>query len=144
MSRSTLEGVAQLTRQLEALGKLEDGKPLRAAVKAGINEALKRAQSYIPVGTRPHRLANGLLVAPGFAKSQLRTVATLNKEKNVASGVLGVRKAAFYILQFVELGTRFQHPQPWIRRALNDAREDAEAALRAVLAKAVDKAARTA
>jgi HK97 gp10 family phage protein len=142
-TRSSLEGVAALTKQLIALQKLDDGKVLKSAVKAGINEALKKAQEYVPVGTVPHRTYQGLLVAPGFAKSQLRTIATINAAKNVASGLLGVRKAAYYILQYVEFGTRFQRAQPFIRRALMDAREDAEAKLRGVLQKAVDKAART-
>lgn len=142
-TRSSLEGVAALTKQLIALQKLDDGKVLKSAVKAGINEALKKAREYVPVGTVPHRTYQGLLVAPGFAKSQLRTIATINSAKNVASGLLGVRKAAYYILQYVEFGTRFQRAQPFIRRALMDAREDAESKLRGVLQKAVDKAART-
>jgi HK97 gp10 family phage protein len=143
VSTPSLEGVAQLTRQLQALGKLDDGKALRRAVGAGIKPALRIAQSIIPVGTEPHRTYQGLLVAPGFAKTQLRTITTINAAKNIASGILGVRKAAFYILQYVELGTRFQRAQPWIRRALLEGRDDGEAALRASLQKDVLKAAKT-
>ena len=141
---ATLEGVAALTKRLEALGKLEDGKALRASVRAGINQAYKRAKEIIPVGTVPHRTYTGLLVNSGFAKSQLRSITTINADKTVASGILGVRKQAFYILQYVELGTRKQKAQPWIRRALLESRDDAETALRASLEKAVLKAAKTA
>lgn len=140
VTRSSLEGVAALTKQLIALQKLDDGRALKNAVKSGINQALKKAQEYVPIGTVPHRTYQGLLVAPGFAKTQLRTISTINSQKNVASGLLGVRKAAYYILQYVEFGTRFQRPQPFIRRALMDAREDAESALRASLQRAVNKA----
>jgi len=140
VTRSSLEGVAALTKQLISLQKLDDGKALKSAVKAGINEALKKAQEYVPVGIVPHRTYQGLLVAPGFAKTQLRTISTINAAKNIANGILGVRKAGFYILQYVEMGTRFQRPQPFIRRALMDAREDAESKLRASLQKSVDKA----
>lgn len=142
-TRSTLEGVAELTKQLIALGKLDDGKALRGAIKAGMQPAYKRAQAYIPVGSIPHRLAPAygrLLVNSGFAKSALRTITTINAQKNIASAVMGVRKAAFYILNFVELGTRYQSPQPWIRRALNDGRSEGEEAIRAYLQKAVMKA----
>jgi HK97 gp10 family phage protein len=140
----TLEGVAALTRQLQTLGKLDDGKALKRAVKAGITPALKIAQAIIPIGTEPHRTYQGLLVAPGFAKTQLRTISTINSAKNIASGILGVRKAAYYILQYVELGTRFQRAQPWIRRALLEGRDEGEQALRASLAADVEKAAKTA
>jgi HK97 gp10 family phage protein len=143
-ARPTLEGVVELTKQLIALGKLDDGKALRGAIRAGMQPAYKRAKAYIPVGSMPHRLAPAygrLLVNVGYAKSALRTITTINAQKNVASCLLGVRKAAFYILNFVELGTRYQPPQPWIRRALNDGRNDGEEAIRAYLQKAVLKAA---
>lgn len=140
---STLEGVAQLTRQLEALGSLEDGKALRRAVKAGIKPALIRAQQIIPVGTMPHRLTNKLLVNYGYAKANLRTISTINAAKNIASGILGVRKLAFYALQFVELGTRKMAASPWIRRALLESRDDCEAAFMDSIAASVEKAAKT-
>lgn len=145
-TRPTLDGVAALTRQLIALGKLDDGKALKAAVKAGMQPVYKRARATIPVGSIPHRLAAAYgkqLVNSGFAQQSLRTISTINAQKNIASCVLGVRKAAFYILNFVELGTRYQRAQPWIRRALFDGRSDGEEALRASLQKAVLKAAAT-
>lgn len=139
-TRFTLEGVAALTKQLEQLGSLDNGAALKRCVKSGINEAFKVAQQIIPVGTKPHRLQNGLLVNYGYAKSALRTISTINSAKNVASGILGVRKQAFYILQYIELGTRKMRAQPWIRRALNDSRDDAEEALRRSLVVSINKA----
>jgi HK97 gp10 family phage protein len=141
-TRSSLEGVAALTKQLIALGKLDDGKAMRAAITAGIGPAKKLAQAYIPVGTKPHRLRNGLLVAPGFARSQIATRVSLNPAKNVATARLGVLAPAFYAVKFVELGTRFQPPQPWLRRALADGREEGEAKLRESLRRSVEKAAK--
>jgi HK97 gp10 family phage protein len=143
MARSSLEGVAALTKQLNALSSLEEGRALRRAVKAGIKPALLRAQEIIPVGTRPHRLTNGLLVNYGYAKAALRTISTINGAKNIASGILGVRKLAFYILQFIQLGTRKTPAQPWIDRALLESRSDCEEAFRASIARAVEKAAKT-
>lgn len=137
----TLEGVAALTKQLNQLGSLEEGKALKRCVKAGIDQALDRAKQIIPVGTEPHRLKNGLLVNFGYAKSTLHTISTINSAKNLASGILGVGKQAYYILQFVELGTRKMPAQPWIRRALLEARGNCELALRESLAESVAKAA---
>jgi HK97 gp10 family phage protein len=155
-----LSGVAELTRQLAALQSLEDGKALKRCVKSGINEALKRAREIIPQegihGHKGlvHRLktskllhdkygAIGALVTPGFAKRSLRTISTINAEKNVAAGLLSVRKAAYYAVQFLEFGTRKMPAQPWLRRSLIEARDRAEAALRHSLEVSVDKAART-
>jgi HK97 gp10 family phage protein len=141
-TRSSLVGVAELTKQLNQLASLEEGRALKRAVKAGIKPALVRAQELIPVGRVPHRTYKGLLVAPGFAKASLRTISTINGAKNIASGILGVRQQAFYILKFVELGTRFMEAQPWIRRALLESRSDCEEAFRASIAASVEKAAK--
>jgi HK97 gp10 family phage protein len=148
-----LEGVAQLTRQLQALGSLDDGKALQRCVRAGIKQALPIAIAACPVGHDLHRLAikkrlkvqgiKGNTVGPGFAKANVRVIATLDKSKTSASGLLGVRKAAFYVLQYVELGTRFQRAQPWLRNAFLQARDAMEEALKASLAADVEKAART-
>jgi HK97 gp10 family phage protein len=148
-----LDGVAALTRQLQALGSLDDGKALKRCVKAGINVARDRWEHTIPVGKEIHRAAiskrlkkagiKGLSIGPGFAKQNIRTISTINSAKNVASGLLGVRKAAYYVLQFVELGTRYQRAQPTLRNALLSARDGVEDALRASLAKDVEKAAKT-
>jgi HK97 gp10 family phage protein len=142
MARSSLEGVAELTKQLNQLSSLDEGRALRLAVKAGIKPALIRAQELIPVGRVPHRTYRGLLVAPGFAKKSLRTISTINAAKNVASGILGVRKEAFYILQFVEFGTRFIPAQPFFRRAFLESRSECEEAFRAAIARAVERAAK--
>lgn len=145
-TRSTLEGVAQLTRQLIALGKLDDGKALRSAIRAGMSPALKRAKAYIPVGVAPHRLAPAygkLLVNLGYAKQSLRLITTINDQKNIASAIMGVRKSAFYAVNFVERGTRYQPAQHWLTRSFGDSRGDGEEAIRKNLQKAVLKAAAT-
>jgi HK97 gp10 family phage protein len=142
-TRFQLEGLSLLTKQLNALASLEEGQALKRAVKAGIKQALIRAQQIIPVGHAPHRTYKGLLVAPGFARDSLRTISTINPAKNIASGILGVRKQAYYIAQFIELGTRFVPAQPWIRRALAEARSDCEAEFVASIARSVERAAKT-
>lgn len=147
-ARVELEGVAALTRQLIALGKLDDGKVLKKAVKSGIEEAYKKAEATIPVGHVAHyvRMKKGgtkLLVAPGFAKQSLRTISTINGAKNVASGILSVRKAAFYIIQFIEFGTSKIPAHPWLLPAFYGSRSAQEEALKDVLEAGVLKAAAT-
>jgi len=140
VSRYTLEGVAELTAQLQSLGKLGDGKALRSAVRNGIKPAFERAVQLIPRGTEAHRTYRGLLVAPGFAETQVRRATTLNGDKNIASAVLGVTKEAFYAVNFVDIGTRYQQAQPWLRRALSETRDQCEEKLRASLSASVDRA----
>lgn len=140
-TRSTLEGVATLTKQLIELGSLDNGNVLRGAVRAGMGPAFDRYIQMIPIGTEAHRTYRGLLVAPGFAKEHVKRATTVNGAKNVASCVLGVSKEAYYILQYVEVGTRYQKPQPNLRAAFSETRDAGEEKLRAYLQKAVIKAA---
>ena len=148
-SSSALEGVGDLTRKLIALGKLDDGKVLKSAVRAGINVAYQEMLKRIPVGTQPHRLgksgAAGIaqLVAPGYAKSQLKSITTINAEKNIASGITSVKKKAFYAIQFVDRGTRYQRPQKWFVPSFTDKRLQEEDAIRDVLLTAVLRAAKS-
>lgn len=144
-TRSSLEGVADLTRKLNQLSSLEEGRALRACVRAGMHPVLKRAEAHIPVGSEAHRLAAAYhkqLVAPGFSKQSLRLETAINGAKNIADAVVGVLKEAFYIVSFVDRGTRYQRRQPWLARSLAEGREDGEVALRDSLRKSVLRAAR--
>ena len=145
MTRSTLEGVAELTKQLNALKSLDDGKAMRMAVRAGMKPAFEQAKATIPVGSMPHRLSatyGRLLVNAGYARNALRMITTINGAKNIASAIIGVRKPAFYASLFVEVGTRKMRAQPWLRRSLIDRRENCEEAFRAAMHRALDRAVR--
>lgn len=144
--KNPLEGVAALTKQLEALKSLDDGKAMKRCVKAGIQEVYKAARDEIPIYKYAHRLAptyGSQLVAPGFARDNLRVISTINAAKNVASGILGVRKRAFYAVSFVNHGTSKQPANPFMQRALFKARDAAEQKLHDSLQKDVIKAAKT-
>lgn len=138
-----LEGVAALTRQLEALGKLEDGKVLRNAVRAGIKPATERAKALIPVGVDAHRTYRGRLVAPGFAKRSIKTRVNLSRDKQKATASLGVGPEAFYAVQFVEVGTSHMAAQPWLRPAFYSTRGAQQEAMAKSFRKSIKKAAKT-
>jgi HK97 gp10 family phage protein len=139
--RSTLEGVAALTKQLNELSSLEEGRALRNAVRAGMKPALAQARITAPVGSEPHRLKNGLLVAPGYARGTVRVITTINAAKNIASAIMSTRALAFYEAVFVELGTHKMPAQPWLRRSLLETRAAGEAAFKDSIARAVARAA---
>jgi HK97 gp10 family phage protein len=137
-----LDGTAALLRQLEELGKLEDGKALRSAVRAGMKPAMDRAKAMIPQGIDPHKTFKGRLVAPGFAKRSIRVVTKLSKDKQKASAALGVRAEAFYAVNFVELGTSKMAARPWLRPAFASTLQQQTEAMSASLRKSILKAAK--
>lgn len=136
-----LQGVTQLMRQLEELG-MEDGKALRASVRAGAAVVVKRAKQLIPEGADMHRTHKGRLVAPGFAKRSIRAVTKLSRDKQKASAAIGVRSEAFYATQFVELGTSRQPAAPWLRPAQEQTQQEQLQAVAGSLRKSIDKAAK--
>lgn len=140
---SGLIGVAELTRKLEALKKLDDGKALRSAVRAGIKPAVDRAKATVPIGTVVHRTYKGRLVAPGFARRSMRVITRMSKDKQKATAVLGVRAEAFYVLQFLERGTSKIAKRPWLVPAFEGTLTQQESALAQSLRKSIDKAARS-
>lgn len=141
-----MSGVAALTKQLIALGKMDDGKVLRDAVRTGMKPALARAKATIPVGKKPHRLGAKFgkqLVNSGYAQSTLRVITTINDQKNIASAIMSTRSSAFYAPQFVELGTRYQSAHPWLRPAFMSSRTDMEDGIKSTLQKWIEKTAKT-
>lgn len=110
-----LEGFAELDKQLEALGDpKETGKVLRSGAGAALRQVAKQARATVPKGNRAHKTYKGRLVAPGFASRSIRVVTKLSKDKQKVTALLGVRKEAFYALQFIELGTALISANPWL------------------------------
>jgi HK97 gp10 family phage protein len=133
MSESALEGVNKLMRQLGELGKLEEGKAIRRAVREGIEPALARAKATVPIGSVMHRTYKGRLVAPGFASRNLRLVTSLSRDKQMAAAILGVRNEAYYALLYVEKGTVYMPARPWLKPAFDSTIAWQEAGIRASL-----------
>jgi HK97 gp10 family phage protein len=136
---AALQGVSALIQKLKDLSLLDDGKALRAAVRAGMKPALKSAQERAPQSARSHKVYTGEKVEPGFLKANLRVVTTLSADKQQAVALLGPRKKAYYGTQFVEIGTSRAPAHPWLRPAFYAKQEEEKTALadslRAYLAK---------
>lgn len=138
-SDSALSGVSDLTKKLKALGELDNGKIIRSSVRAGIKPAYIRAVSMAPHSKKMHRTYTGRLVAPGFASRNVRFITTLSVDKQKASAILGVRKEAYYALQFVEHGTVHMPGQPWLQPAFYSTKLAQETALADSLKHAIEK-----
>lgn len=111
-----LEGLADLTRKLRALGYKTAGNELRGSVRAAMKEVQEHANNTVPVGRIKdiHRTYKGRLVTAGFARRSLRVIAKVKAGGAGAEAVLGVRKEAFYVLQFIERGTAKYPAHPWL------------------------------
>lgn len=138
---SGLEGVAELSRQLSGLGAAFSVPVLRAAVRAGIRPAQQRWVQTIWKGNTAHRTHKGRLVAPGFSSRQTRIVTKAEPGGTRVSAALGVRKEAFYAVQFIEreLGNSKHVAQPSLRAAMGATKDQQEAAMAAKLRERIDK-----
>lgn len=123
-----LQGVAEASRKLRAAGAAFTVPILRSAVRAGIQPAKKLAQATAPTGSVAHRTYKGRLVAPGFGKRSIRVVTKVNADKTGVSAALGVRREAFYMVNFVEIGTAKMPARPWLRPAMQMTQSEQEAA----------------
>lgn len=134
-----LEGVADLTKQLTALGAQVAAKELRGTVKEAIEIALHAARSNIPVGTEYHKTYKGRIVSPGFALANIDTKIGFDKRNGAAYALLGVRSEAFYALAFTELGTATQAAQPWLVPAFEASQDPMLSKVAAELKRRVEK-----
>jgi HK97 gp10 family phage protein len=139
---SELDGVAELTAQLTALGAQVAARELKGAVKDAIEPAEHLARQLIPVGTEPHKTYKGRIVAPGYALSTLHVETKVDKSKGTATASLGVGKEAFYATIFVELGTSKKGAQPWLRPAFEQSQSPMLQSLAGELRRRVNKIAR--
>lgn len=125
-----LEGYSDLTKKLAELASPKEGlSALREAVRKPMRGVMKVAQANIskisPGKADIHRTYKGRLVGAGFASRSLRMDVKVSKDKSSASALLGVRKEAFYAVQFFELGTALIPKQPWLVPALEASKEEA-------------------
>lgn len=138
---SGLEGVAALSRQLSGLGAAFSVPILRAAVRAGIKPAQQRWVQTIWKGNTAHRTYKGRLVAPGFGSRNTRIVTKAEAGGTRVSAALGVRREAFYHVQFIEreLGNSKHVAQPSLRAAMAATKDLQQALTIAKLRERIEK-----
>ena len=108
-----VEGMAELSRKLAKLGVEMGVKTLRSAAMATTTPVFKEMKAAIPVGKKAHKTHKGRLVAPGFAKRNVKRRSRVNK--GVVSVVIGVASEAFYAVQFVDPGTKKMTARRWFK-----------------------------
>lgn len=102
-----LKGAAELDRKLAELGAVAGERVMNGAMRAALRVVKTEAEAAakgLNESGRAHRTYKGRLVAPGFASRSLRVVMVRQKATNRFRAVLGVRREAFYAVQFLEVG----------------------------------------
>lgn len=137
---SQLEGVAALTAQLVELGVKFAAPELKGTARDAMEIVEHRARSTMPQGTEPHITYRGRLVAPGFALSTLHIETKIDKKRGAAVATLGVGREAFYVVQFVELGTATMPARPWLRPSFESTQDAVLSQITVSLTDRVEKA----
>lgn len=144
---SELLGVAELSRKLTRLGTpREQGKALKDSVAKPMQKVARLARANLArlsPGKAPfHRTYLGRIVSAGFASRNVIVRTSLNRSKTAAFSKLGVRKEAFYAINFLELGTATIGRQPWLVPAFESQKSAALSNLTAQLRQSVLKLAK--
>lgn len=139
---SELEGIAELTKKLNELGSTMAAKNLRQATTSATLPAFKNIKMAAPVGSVEHRTYKGNLVSPGFLSRSIRRSSFIDRRKGKAVTLIGVRREAFYGINFLDSGTKNIPATHWFRRAFIEKRSEMESRLKAVLKKKIAKVAR--
>lgn len=139
---ATLEGAKDLAAKLQALKPSQQGSALKNAVQKAMLPTFREALHTVPIGSRPHKTYKGRTVEPGFAQQNLRLKTWVSKDKQAAVGMVGVNKEAFYVLQYIELGTSKIPPRPWLEPAFRSNKASAVQTMIAELRKRIERIAR--
>lgn len=125
---SVLLGGPELIRKLEALanslGVKKAESVLRRAAGQAMQPVLKEARATVPVGTEIHKTYKGRVVGPGFASRNLISRTKIDRKRQLVRAMVGPSTEAFYITQFIELGTSKIEPNPWLELSLRRRRPE--------------------
>lgn len=97
-----VEGMSGLMVKLNALGKKTGTATLKKALRKAGTPTLRQMRAAAPTGKSAHRTYKKRLVAPGFLKRSIRAITAIDKRKGSVSIVFGVRREAYYGIQFLD------------------------------------------
>jgi hypothetical protein len=111
-------GLRDLDRKLNALSGVARGpiliESVEAAGKLVVDEATircpeEKVKAYLKKTYKGNRVWH-----PGFAKRNVRMNSFLSRDKKAAAVIIGVKREAFYAINFVELATSRGPGDPWL------------------------------
>lgn len=99
---SALHGLAELSKKLKKIDEQTSRKILTAATGQATTPIVRQMRANAPVGTTAHRTYKKRLVAPGFGRRSITKSTKINNTTGSAETVIGVRREAFYLIQFYD------------------------------------------
>lgn len=154
MSGYKVKGTKSIEKQLEAVGELMRPKLLQRSMRSAFKPVLESAIAKVPVDSGELKSALALASAKG-GKGDGRTVAVGIIVKATSTGMRQAALAAAMFGEgqsrrvsparrwhFIELGTRYQRAQPFIRPAFDEGAGAAFYSLQDELKKKIAKAVR--
>jgi len=108
-----IEGLNELGKKLEKLGKDLGIKTLRQAASGAMTKTHREIKAAAPVGKKAHRTYKGRLVAPGFLKRGLKKRTRTYKGQGKVVVTIGANAEAFYGVQFLDRGTKHIKARRW-------------------------------
>ena len=144
---SELLGVKELSAKLDKLTEKVRGTTLRKAANAAVKPVIAAAKSNLAsvVNQNPpqrlHKTFKGRLVAPGFSQRNVAANVSLSRDRRAVFARIGVKREAFYAVNFIELRARGRVGTPWLQPALEDTQSQTLAAFASVLKREILKAA---
>ena len=142
MSSFEVEGLKQLSKQLSTLGPKVGSKFLRSALMSAALPVVKSAKANVPIGNESHKTHKGRIVAPGFAARNVAKKSALSRDKRTAYVSIGVKREAFYAVNFLELGTKHIPKRPWLTKALQKEQFNVIRRFKATLKKKIEQEAK--
>lgn len=149
-----LTGMKDLADKLAMLGTTLGGKTLRQSLMNATTPLVKKIKLAVPVGTEIHKTYKGNIVSPGFLKRSIKRVSRFNKRFGSASVRIGVRREAFYGINFLDRGINVTQRKgkpvkpysitgtSWFKQNFINSRKAMEDRLKAQLKSKIDKIAR--
>lgn len=121
---AVIKGFGKLDKKLAALGNAKKvQKMVRQAVVFALTPVVNEARKDIPEGSESHRLDDGRVVSPGYARRSIKkkTQAGRPGDTFFVRGMVGVRRSAWYSLLFDQGYTRADGSQVSGTKWLTDA-----------------------
>lgn len=108
---SSIEGIDVLIKKLKSLDDKTNVKVMQKAAVGSIRRTKNKMKALAPISSKSHKTYKRNVVAPGFLKRSIthRT----RKENNSIVVTIGVKKEAYYGVQFLDRGTKFIKPIQW-------------------------------
>jgi HK97 gp10 family phage protein len=144
----SLIGFAELEKKLADLGDAKaSAKILKAAVRNAMKRVMQEAQENVkrisPGERFKHKSYKGNDLYAGFAARSLKMfVFVTRKSPLTAVAKLGVRKEAYYALQFLELGTAKIKAVPWLTPAFLSQKDNGLRAIGETMRRRINRIAR--